>query len=309
MVYVNRILFLVVSTVIMAQTVGQKATDEWLSRPVDDRVFASYLDFFQYDPKLPFNLKTIRAGDQEGIHTEHISFQSTPGVTVTANISWPVESAPKARAGIILLHGGTAPGKDSSYMPVISELLTRGGFCVLNMDMQYFGERKTGLLTTFTEEEKHDRLYNQPVTYLAFVIQTIKDIRRAADLMIQHAGVSERRLGILAFSRGAMMASIAGGVEKRLKAVVLCYGGHFDTQENRHLAAACPANYIGRISPRALLMINGTRDASIVKDTSVDPLFRVARMPKEIIWEDAGHQLPGQENLSKTLSWLREKLK
>ena len=194
-------------------------------------------------------------------------------------------------------------------MPVLSEWLTRGGFCVLNMDMQYFGERKTGLLTTFTEEEKHDRLYNQPATYLAFVIQTIKDIRRAADLMVQHSGVSEQRLGIFAFSRGAMIASIAGGVEKRLRAVVLCYGGHFDTQENGHLAAACPANYIGRISPRALLMINGTRDASIIKDTSVDPLFRVAKMPKEIIWEDAGHQLPGQENLSKTLSWLREKLK
>ncbi len=56
-------------------------------------------------------------------------------------------------------------------------------------------------------------------------------------------------------------------------------------------------------------MINGTQDADMIKHTSVDPLFRVAKMPKEIIWDDAGHQLPGQESLGRTLSRLREKLK
>jgi hypothetical protein len=30
------------------------------------------------------------------------------------------------------------------------------------MDLQYFGERSTQLLTTFSEQEKHDKLYNQP---------------------------------------------------------------------------------------------------------------------------------------------------
>ncbi len=305
----SQIIFMLISAIVCTQAGSQKPTDEWLSHPVDERIFASYLDFFQYDPSLPFNLKTMGSSPQEGYRMEHIAFQSTPGVNVTANLYRPVAGTPKDMPGMILLHGGAAIGKDGRAMSVISELLARGGFCVLNMDMQHFGERTDGLLSTFAEEEKHDRLYNQPPTYLAFVIQTVKDVRRAADFLIQHAGVGPKRLGILGLSRGAILAPIAGGVEKRFGAVVMFYGGHFDALETAHVAAACPANYIGRISPRSLLMINGTQDADMIKDTSVDPLFRVARVPKEIIWEDAGHQLPGQENLGKTLSWLREKLK
>jgi dienelactone hydrolase len=307
--FASQIILLLISTMILGQPAGPKKIDEWLSHPVDDRIFASYLDFFQYDPKLPFNLKTIGSSQQEGFRMEQLSFQSTPGVNVTANLYRPLTSPSKDRLGIILLHGAWASGKDSRPMELIAELFTRGGFFVLNMDMQHFGERRSGLLTTFTEAEKHDRLYNQPATYLAFVVQTIKDIRRAADLLIQQAGVNERKLGIIGFSRGAIMSAIAGGVEHRLEAVVMFYGGHFDALENGHVAAACPANYIGRISPRPLLMINGTQDSDMIKDTSVEPLFRVAKMPKEIVWEDAGHQIPGQEDLVKTLNWLREKLK
>ena len=31
--------------------------DAWLKRPVDDRTFKGYLDFFKYDTRLPFELR------------------------------------------------------------------------------------------------------------------------------------------------------------------------------------------------------------------------------------------------------------
>ena len=42
-----------------------------------------------------------------------------------------------------------------------ARILARAGFSVLALDMQHFGERSSNLLTTFTEQEKHERLYNQ----------------------------------------------------------------------------------------------------------------------------------------------------
>jgi fermentation-respiration switch protein FrsA (DUF1100 family) len=88
--------------------------------------------------------------------------------------------------------------------------------------------------------------------------------------------------------------------------VILLYGGHFDADENGHLPAACPANYIGRIAPRPLLMINGTQDAIMSKELSVDPMFKLARQPKQIIWTDGGHMFTNEEHRAAMIRWLRE---
>ena len=80
-------------------------------------------------------------------------------------------------------------------------------------------------------------------------------------------------------------------------------------REREHLPAACPANYIGRISPRPLLMINGTRDTDFIKETSVDPLFELAKDPKKIIWLEAGHSAMPEEARSELLKWLQKHMK
>ncbi len=105
-----------------------------------------------------------------------------------------------------------------------------------------------------------------------------------------------------------MAASVVGGADRRLSAVVLSYGGHFDKMEDGHLPAACPANYIGRISPRPLLMLNGLNDADLIKETSVDPTYRLAKEPKQILWTDGGHGRASEENLAAMYQWLQDKL-
>jgi len=180
---------------------------------------------------------------------------------------------------------------------------------VLAIDMQYFGERSTSLLTTFAEQEKHDRLYNQPSVYLAWVTQTAKDVKRGFDLLVEQRNADARRLALVGFSRGAILASIVGGSDSRFAAVGLLFGGHFDALETSHLPAACPANYVGRIAPRPLLMVNGTQDSDMVRDRSVEPLYRLARQPKEIIWTDGGHGFMAEEHRAAIVQWLQDKLK
>ncbi len=292
-----------------ASAENKKAADQWLSRPVDNRTFQTFLDFFAYDKQVPFDLHVIAVEEQEGIKKEHLSFQSTPGVRVFANLYRSLGAASHKGPAIVLLHGGVSMGKDDRGSVVLAELLTRGGWTVLALDMQYFGERSTDLLTTFTEEDKSERLYNQPPVYLAWITQTVKDVGRSYDFLVEHRDIDPKRIGLVGFSRGGIVGAIAGAADRRLAAVALLYGGHFDAVERGHLAAACPANYIGRISPRPLLMINGTHDSDLVKETSVEPLYRLAKPPRLILWADTGHQLPTEEHRTALLKWLRENLK
>jgi dienelactone hydrolase len=282
------------------------AGDQWLTRPVDDRTFSTYLDFFHYDRQLPFDVKVAKVEDDQGLRRERLSFQSTPGSRVAA-ILFQGAATPGAKPpGLILLHGGQGAGKDAPSTIRYAELLTRAGWSVLSIDLQYFGDRATQFFTTFSEQEKHDKLYNVPSAYLAWITQNVKDVSRSMDFLVEQRGLDARRIGIVGLSRGAIVASIAAGAERRLSPIALMFGGHYDALENNHLAAACPANYIARIAPRPLLMVNATQDSDMIKDRAVEPLFKVARQPKEIIGTDGGHGFMTEDSRAATIRWLRE---
>jgi len=280
--------------------------DEWLRQPVDDRTFQTFLPFFEYDARRPLAVQVLREEDSNGIKVEVLSYESSAGVRVTARL-YHAPGAAGGGPGLVFLHGGTGVGKDSPGYKQLYDHFARAGVTTLGIDLQYFGERATDLMQEFTEEEKHEKLYNQPGTYLAWVIQTVKDAGRGLDLLVQR-GVAPNRIGLVGFSRGAQLAPIVGGADKRFAAVTMIIGGHFDFRETGHQAAACPANYIGRISPRPLLMVNGDADPDYIRATSVEPLQRLAKEPREIIWLDTGHLLPQGEIRTRIAGWLQGRL-
>lgn len=280
--------------------------DEWLRQPVDDRTFASYLPFFEYDSRRPLHIRVASEEERDGVRIEVLSYESTAGVRVTARL-YHAPGQGRGGPGLVFLHGGTGAGKDSPGYRQLNEHFARAGFAVIAIDLQYFGERATDLLRQFTEEEKHEKLYNQPGTYLAWVTQTVKDAGRAIDVLVER-GVDRERVGLVGFSRGAQLAFMVGGADRRFAAVVAIIGGHFDFRETGHLPAACPANYIGRISPRPLLIVNGSADPDYIRATSVEPLERLAREPKQMIWLETGHLLPQGEIRTTIARWLQERL-
>jgi dienelactone hydrolase len=282
--------------------------DAWLSRPVDDRTYRTYLDFFAYDRQAPLDVKTTKNEEVDGVRVERLSYRSAAGMRVTALLIQPGDAAVPKRGAVIFLHGGVAAAKDSPLVLAWASLLSRAGWTVLAIDLLHFGERTTDMLTTFSEEEKHDRLYNQPGAYLAWVTQTVKDVSRGYDLLVSR-GVDAKRIALAGFSRGGILASIVGAAEARLAGVALLFAAHFDALEHTHAAAACPANYIGRIAPRPLLMVNGVQDTDMIKDRAVEPLFRLARQPKQIIWTDGGHGFWTDTHRGMLIQWLRERIK
>lgn len=296
----------------MATTVGaaaQAPADEWLNRPVSDQVYQSYLSLFGYDRSAPLDLRVISREETDGIVTERIRFASSSGVPVTARFARASSSDWHRRPALVQLHGGTAEAKDSRSAVVISEYLVRQGYNVLTPDLLHFGERRTGVLTTFSEQDKHDRLYNDQPVYLDWVVAAVKDAGRAVDVLLAQYGADPERIGLVGFSRGATVGTMVGAADPRFRVVVLLYGTHFDALEVAHLPAACPANFIGRIAPRPLLMINGVYDSDHVRETQVEPLFRLAREPKRISWAETGHQVPTPEHRQLMTDWLRERLR
>jgi dienelactone hydrolase len=281
--------------------------DEWLRHPVDDQTYLGFLQFFEYDPDVPFDAVVGETVTEEGVSRRHLAYQSTTGVRVTAWM-FAASAGPEA-PWAVFLHGGTGSGKDAVNYRFIGSFLARAGWNVLSLDLQYFGERRTGLLTSFTEAEKHERLYNQPATYLTWVAQTAKDVGRGIDYLLHEQGADPRRIALVGFSRGAQLAYIVGAVETRFRAVAALYGGHFDAWETGHLPAACGANYIGHISPRPLLLMNGTQDSDYDKATSVDPMHALARAPVDVIWLETGHTMPPGEALAQVTTWLWDKVR
>ena len=287
----------------------KRAVCRYLEQPVDDQTFATFLDFFAVDKNLPFELELINEMEEDGVRWEHISFQSTPAERIFALFYRAAVSGSEKQPAIVFLHGGGARGKDYRRLKIMFQALARDGWSVLAIDMKHFGERNTGLMKTFTEQDKHDKLYNQPSVYLEWVTQTVKDVKRSIDILIEERNVDPQRIGLVGLSRGAIAGTIVGGAEPRLGAVVLLFGGHFDALEREHLPAACPANYIGRISPRPIFAINGTRDTDMIRETSVAPLHALAKVPKTTHWVDRGHGGLTEEDMALMMKWLRENLK
>ena len=296
------------SSIAFAQeTVPDTRTDRWLTNPVDDATFQTYLEFFAYNKSLPFDVVVGETTTEQGIVRQHVTYQSTQQITVTAYLYRQESPTAGSRGGIIYLHGGTGRGKDAGPGVQLGVLMARDGWTVLAIDLWHYGERNTGLLTTYTTQEKTDRLYNEPTTYLTFVTQTVKDVSRGYDYLVQERGVDANRIFLIGHSRGAVLSSIAGAAETRLAGVALLHGGHFGLLVQSHRPAACPANYIGRISPRPLLMFNTTSDTYFLPETTIRPWIRLARDPMEIHWTDTPHRFMSEEDRSTMLAWLRKR--
>lgn len=293
--------------VALALVAAAAAADAWLEKPVDESTFRTYLEFFEVDSELPLDVRVSETEVVDGVQREQVTYQSSRGEQVTAYFFTAAADAGASRPGLILLHGGGQRGKRRWVRR--GPMLARAGFNVLALDMKHFGERDSGLMTTFTESDKHEALYNAKPVYLEWVVQTVKDVRRGYDFLVSERNTDPERIALVGSSRGAVVGFIAAGGEPRLKAFVSINGGHFDALEREHLPAACPANYVGRISPQALLMVNGTHDADFNKDTSVQPMFELAREPKTIRWDDRGHGGIGEEGWAFLLDWLRENVK
>ena len=105
-----------------------------------------------------------------------------------------------------------------------------------------------------------------------------------------------------------MAATVTAGIDGRFGPVALLYAGHSTPAEWNHLAPSCLANYIGRIAPRPLLMLNSPNDSTFPQDSAVAPLIRLAGPGTDVIWTDGGHMVMTETEKTAVMTWLRQKM-
>ncbi|UCG50730.1 MAG: alpha/beta hydrolase [Candidatus Latescibacterota bacterium] len=139
------------------------------------------------------------------------------------------------------------------------------------------------------------------------VLNTVPAVMLGVDYLCQRNDVDQTRIILAGGSIGALFAPAVGAADNRIAAVALLFGAGdleaiFEANMNLPVGLGGPAawlcglitspveplKYIERISPRPLLMINGSDDPKL-PERCIKGLYERARQPKTIRWFPTGH--------------------
>jgi dienelactone hydrolase len=223
----------------------------------------------------------------EGVDILRLRFRDAGGEIVPALLC-----TPHGQAGpfpvVVAVHG--LGSNKAQVVGQVAPALTKRGFAVLAPDMPLHGERPgsaQGLL------QRKDF-----ITALARFRQCVMNVRQTIDIAQTLPQLETSRGVVLAgYSMGALVHSLAGPADERVRAMVLMVGGaheiHAAARLLPQLAATDPRLAIANFIGRPLLMLNARYDSTITPEMGTR-LFDAAAEPKEQRWYESGHRLPAE---------------
>lgn len=221
-------------------------------------------------PETPCDLEPQVLGElpRDGYRVEKIVFTPRPGVQMTANAYVP--AGPGRRPAVLCVHGHWKGAKQDPVPQARCIGLAKLGFFVLAVDAFGAGERGIGkALGEYHGEMAGALLW--PVGLPLSGLQVYENMR-AVDYLLTRPEVDGARLGITGASGGGNQSMYAGAFDERFACVVpVCSVGTFRSYLG---AAACVCEIVpdiqsyteewgllAMVAPRALMVINATRDA------------------------------------------------
>jgi dienelactone hydrolase len=207
--------------------------------------------------------------ERDGYAIERLTFQSRPGVRVTANLYRP--SVANGRLpGVLSVHGHWAWARMDPHVQPRCIGLAKLGYVVLSVDAFGAGERAIRPAAgTY-----HGALVGGSLWLLGTPLIGLQryDNRRAIDYLVSRKEVDPGKLAITGASGGGNQTLYAGAMDDRLTAVIpVCGVGTYDA----YLSTACcvcevnpggaryatTADLLAMMAPRAVLVISATKDA------------------------------------------------
>ncbi len=268
---------------------------------------------YDYDAAAPLDAEVVSVDDRGIYLIERISFTGAAGERVPATLFRPpgVERPPV----VLFLHG---LGGDRSQAQVAATLLIPQGVAVLGIDAALHGERADPQIDFAAMGPELAELDGP-------LVRTIVDNRRAIDYIESREDLDGERIVLIGASMGGILGSIVSAVDPRVQAAALLVAGgdwsaiiqhshHPLAQrlqaagigDGRALAHVDPVSFVAGIAPRPLLMINGTDDEIIPKN-SAEALFEAASEPREIRWYEGGHIDIPPDEIFFLATWVRER--
>jgi cephalosporin-C deacetylase-like acetyl esterase len=275
-------------------------------------------DPFAYDERVPLDPRVSRRAVTGRVTIERLTYAAADGERVPAVLTSPAHGAPPFPC--VMLGHGLRGSKDG--FP-IADMLAMGGLASFAIDARLHGER--------ADWQALRHLDRDPRVLERMLRETVVDMRRGLDYLGTRTDCDPGRIGYLGISMGGFLGAMLGGSDARVMAPVLLVSGadwptmleSSEARDYRGLpenvladAAAVldpidPKHWVGRISPRPVLMIAGDADEA-VPPASARALHAAAREPKQVVWYRGGHGFPSGAEQTRILgliaSWLMEHL-
>jgi sugar lactone lactonase YvrE/cephalosporin-C deacetylase-like acetyl esterase len=225
-------------------------------------------------PETPCDLAPQTHGSpliRDGYRIEKVTFQTRPGVRMTANLYLPDIAKTRKLPAILMVHGHWKGAKQDPTVQARCIGAAKLGFAVLCVDAFGAGERGVGTALG----EYHGDLTAATLLPLGTPLSGLQvyENMRAVDYLLTRPEVDGERLGVTGASGGGNQTMYAGAWDQRFKCIVpVCSVGNYQA----YLGPACcmcevvPGALrfteewavLAMAAPRALMVINATRDAS-----------------------------------------------
>jgi dienelactone hydrolase len=222
-------------------------------------------------PETPCDLEPEVLGTltREGYAIERLTFQSRPGVRVTANLYRPLPTEGRHPA-VLSVHGHWPWARIDPHVQARSIGLARLGYVCLAVDAFGAGERAIDP----APGTYHGGLVGASLWPAGVPLQGLQvyDNRRAVDYLVSRPEVNPDRLAITGASGGGVQTLFAGATDARFKAVVPVCGVATVYAYLRVAACVCEVlpggalfcttgDLLAMVAPRALMVISATQDA------------------------------------------------
>ena len=277
-------------------------------RPSTDAAVDGLLERYRSaEPDFPWQLR--QTADKEKLSVGWLTFPSavrTPheeNNTVWARL-WQPKGPERRRPAVVLLHW---LGGSFQAFELVGHALAERGIVALMMYMPYYGPRQP------KDQDRKSLFLESDLDGMAATLrQAVLDVRRAGDWLASREDVEPSRVGIVGVSLGAIVGSLAAGVDDRFGRSVFVIGGgdlagiimHGSKEtvlQKRKIEATGvgldrlrelwrdvdPCTFAGRLRPEEILMINADADEVIPRDCTLR-LHQAAGRP-ELRWFKGGH--------------------
>jgi cephalosporin-C deacetylase-like acetyl esterase len=265
--------------------------------------------YYEYDQDLPLLDSVHLLRDTTDHQLFYLSYQSVHDQKVTALMTLPKE--PEQPVPTIILMHGLGDRKTVDYIEAGNQYFLDAGYAVLRLDISNHGDR-------FKYDYDFDLTEGYRYWTRDLITQTVFDLRRAIDFIQTREELDPSRIGYYGISLGGIIGTIFCSVEERVDVpVIVLAGGNLnlmfgknaisgDTRD--YLSIIDPINYVAKISPRPLLMINA-EDDDVVPPITSKLLYNAAKKPKEIIWHPGRHHtLPIEKAYPEGIEWFNNYL-
>lgn len=270
----------------------------------------SFENYYAYDKALPLKDSVRHLLDTTDYALHYATFYSVHNQKVTSLLSVP-KSGEAPYPAVILLHG-VGDRKSVDYVEAGNAFLTKAGYAVLRIDTHNHGDRKT---------DDYEFSLTDGLKYWTrnTISQTVFDLQRAVDFLETRPEIDKDRIGYYGISLGGIIGTIFCGLDERIKApVIVIAGGSLNLMFGKealshevldYVSIIDPINFVHKIAPRPLLMINAEKDEVIPPLTS-KLLYQKAKTPKNIIWYPTKHkEVPLKEVYQDGIDWFDKYLK